>query len=307
MMYLGIDTSNYTTSVCTYDGDIIDSRTRLIPVKEGERGIRQSDGVFEHLKALPNLYDELLVKDICAVGVSARPRNVKDSYMPVFLVGEGYARVIAKTLNVPLYTFSHQDGHIAAGILSGDNKELFNGEFLSVHISGGTTEILKCEYKKPGFSIDIIGGTRDISAGQLIDRAGVYMGFKFPSGKELETFAKKSTKELKMPVSTDGSWMNFSGTENKVKGYLETESKADISRAVLLAVAKTLVKTINSAISEYGIKRVLIVGGVASNELIREMLKAQLFGEVFFAEPRYSTDNALGIAYLTYINEKGEY
>ena len=303
-MYLGFDTSNYTTSVCTYDGENINSKRSIIPIKQGERGIRQSDGVFYHLKTLPKLYNELDIHNVSAVGVSTRPRNQDGSYMPVFLAGEGYAKVVAKTLGVPLYEFSHQDGHIAAGILSGECTELLEGDFLSVHLSGGTTEILKCRYNSHGFDAEIIGKTLDISAGQLIDRSGVYMNMPFPSGKYIEAEAKKSDKILKMPISVKDTDMNFSGTENKVLEYLKTESIPNISRSVLYAVSKTLIKAINTAVLKTGINRVMLVGGVASNKILREEFKAEINADIYFAKPEFSTDNALGIAYLTYLKNE---
>lgn len=308
MIYLGIDTSNYTTSVAAISGNDVISKRQLLPVKAGERGIRQSDGVFQHMKLLPELFSELSkeadMKKIAAVGVSTRPRNVEGSYMPVFLAGEGYARVISDTLKVPLYRFSHQDGHVMAGIYSCGTDELLSGDFLSVHLSGGTTEILKSRFTGGGFSHEIIGGTRDISAGQFIDRIGVKTGLQFPAGKALEELSKSAEKPIKLPISTDGAYMNFSGVETKASRMAENCDRAELALGVLTAVKNTLVKSLNSAISDTGIKRILIVGGVASNGLIREGLRNELNGEVFFASTELSTDNAVGIAGLAEFKNK---
>lgn len=304
-MYLGIDTSNYTTSVAAYEKDNIQNERLIIPVKPGERGIRQSDGVFYHLKTLPELYNKLNLSDVKAIGVSTRPRSLEDSYMPVFLAGEGYAKVIAKSLNVPIHKFSHQDGHIGAGIMSSNATELLDGEFLSLHLSGGTCEILKCRYNGYNFDTEILGGTKDISAGQLIDRSGVYMGMKFPSGKEIEACAKDYEKEIKLPVSVKGEWINFSGLENKVKDLLGKESNADISRAVLSAVSRSIEKALNYVVEITGINRILAVGGVMSNSYLREEFIKNINAKIYFAMPEYSTDNAVGIAYLTYIYHEG--
>lgn len=303
MTYIGIDTSNYTTSLAAVSDSGVVSVRRLLEVKEGERGIRQSDGVFMHLKQLPVLYKELArqvdFSDVKAVGVSAKPRNVEGSYMPVFLAGHGYARVIADTLGVEFIEFSHQDGHIMAGIYSADCYDLLSGEFLSVHLSGGTTEILKSEYKSGRFVNEITGGTKDISAGQLIDRVGVKMGMRFPAGKHMEKAANDAEGKIKLPVSTNGSYINFSGAETKALSFCETESTSEISHAVFMCVAKTLEKSINHAINEHGTNRVLIVGGVASNSIIRKYLSDNINGSVFFADREYSTDNAAGVALLT--------
>jgi len=302
MSALGFDTSNYTTSVAWFGNGQEKSQRRILPVKPGERGLRQSNAVFSHMKALPELFEllmaELLEKKISAIGVSTRPRSVEGSYMPVFLAGEGFARVTAATLGVPLYRFSHQDGHLMAGIYSGSFYDLLEGEFLSVHLSGGTTEILKCAYCGNGFSAEILGGTKDISAGQLIDRIGVQLGLQFPCGRELETLADKTQECIKVPVSTDGCFMNLSGLENKFSAMITNREKSIIARSVFEAVAKSLANTVRAAVAQTDSKRVLIVGGVASNAIIRSYLEQNVEAELFFAKPEYATDNAVGIAAL---------
>ncbi len=302
MIYLGIDTSNYTTSAAAVTESGFVSKRRLLPVKEGERGLRQSDGVFHHMKILPELFNELAgeidLKDAAAIGVSVKPRNVEGSYMPVFLAGHGYARVIADALKIPVFEFSHQDGHIMAGIFSGGCFELLENEFLSVHLSGGTTEILRTRYTGTGFENVIIGGTRDISAGQLIDRVGVALGMRFPAGREMEQTAKNAVSAVKLPVSTDGAYMNFSGTETKAASLIKDGNAAEIALGTLIAVKNTLVKTLNSAIEKTGVQKVLVVGGVASNALIRNGLTDEVNGNVYFASAELSSDNAVGIASL---------
>lgn len=301
MSALGFDTSNYTASAAWTDGTADKSVRQLLYVKEGERGIRQSEGVFQHMKLIPELFDKLAdgidLGAVRAVGVSTRPRSVEGSYMPVFLAGKGYAEVVSRTLGVPLYEFSHQDGHVMAGIYSCGAYSLLDGDFLSVHLSGGTTEILKSRYEGYNLVHGIIGGTRDISAGQLIDRIGVKMGLSFPAGVRLEQLALTADRAEKLPVSADGSYMNFSGAETKA---MSMTMGAPLALGVLEAVRDTLIKTINNAVRETGIHRILIAGGVASNGIIREGLRAQLDGEVYFAKREYSSDNAVGIAYLAY-------
>lgn len=303
MSTLGFDTSNYTTSVAFTDGRTDKSVRQILSVKEGERGIRQSDGVFQHMKLLPELFEKLNadMKDVTAIGVSTRPRTVEGSYMPVFLAGYGYARVAAKTLGVPLYEFSHQDGHIMAGIYSCGAFELLHKPFLSVHLSGGTTEILRSEYKGMNFTNKILGGTKDISAGQFIDRVGVRVGMKFPAGKELEQLALTAEKAEKLPVSVDETMVSFSGVETKT---IQIENKTDresLALGVLECVRDTLTRAINNAVMETGIHDILIVGGVASNGIIRKGFSENLDGTAYFAKPEYSTDNAVGIAYLAHL------
>ena len=259
-----------------------------------------------HIKALPDLYGELSknidINRVSAVGVSTKPRNMEGSYMPVFLAGEGYARVVADTLGVPLMRFSHQDGHIMAGILSGNCSELLDCDFMSVHLSGGTTEILKSRYNGLSFDNEIIGGTKDISAGQLIDRTGVTLGLKFPCGRELEQMAKESLGKIKVKTSVSDGYVNFSGAETTILRMASENSPADVAYAALNNVGEALCKMLNNSVRLTGIKKILLAGGVASNAMLREMLNNAVSADLYFATPEFSTDNAVGVAALA---EKG--
>jgi N6-L-threonylcarbamoyladenine synthase len=259
--------------------------------------------VFLHIKQLPELYKELAekadIKNARAVGVSVRPRNVDGSYMPVFTAGEAFARVIADTLGVPLYTYSHQDGHIMAAVMSSERYELLERGFLAVHLSGGTTEILTAEYDGHSFSQEIVGGTKDISAGQLIDRVGVAMGFSFPCGAEMEKMAETTESMVKLPISTDGAYMNFSGTETKAIRMVDASDGAEIAKGVIDAAARTLARTVGFAAERAALRDVILAGGVTSNRYIKEFLKNNINANIYFAEPSLSADNAVGIAKLT--------
>ncbi len=290
-VWLGIDTSNYTTSAAVVGDREINLR-RIIDVKIGERGIRQSDDVFVHLKTLPELLEPIAMRDVSAVGVSVRPRNCEGSYMPVFTAGESFARVIAKSLDVPVYRFSHQDGHLMAGIYSGGFEDLTQGEFYAVHLSGGTTEILKCRYTPDGFDAEITGGTLDISAGQLIDRIGVKLGMKFPCGAELDGLCGSTDHAVRLKTCVRGGYMNLSGLENKLSEM--KEDAAVVARSAFLAVGESIVK----ALDFQKAKRILFVGGVASGNFLRQYLTENIDAQIYFAKGGLSCDNAVGIAEL---------
>lgn len=308
MSTIGFDTSNYTTSIGWTDGKNDINIRQILSVKEGMRGIRQSEGVFQHTKLVPSLFHQLSqdvdITSVKAVGISTRPRNIEGSYMPVFLVGDSYGRVVSDTLGVPLYEFSHQDGHVMAGIYSCNAFELLDCDFISVHLSGGTTEILKSRYEGFNFTHKIIGGTKDISAGQLIDRVGVKMGLHFPAGKSLEQMALEAQNSVKLPISVDGGYMNFSGSETKSFNLLQNTDKNSLALGILENVRDTLTKAVNNAINDTGIRKVLFVGGVASNTIIKAGLENKLNADVYFSSKEYSTDNAVGIAYLAYLANK---
>lgn len=305
MITLGIDTSNYTTSAAIYGNDTFKMCRKILDVKMGMRGIRQSEGVFIHNRELPIMLEKLLcdAEKPSAVGVSTRPRSVDGSYMPVFTVGHGYARAIAAALQVPIYEFSHQDGHIMAGIYSAKCFDLLERPFISVHLSGGTTEILLSRFNGYNFNNEIIGGTLDISAGQLIDRVGVAMGLKFPCGKELENLAQKADRSIKLPFSVKGSYMNLSGVETKLLRMTDGLDPV-IANTVLEYIRDVLIKALNNAVTDTGLDSILIAGGVASNNILRKGITEQVNANVYFASKELSTDNAAGIASLAYLAHK---
>ena len=310
-LFLGVDTSNYTTSLCLYDGDkIIADVRRLLPVKEGQRGLRQSDAVFFHTKALPELSEELFSnagyspERLRAVGASQTPRDAEGSYMPCFLTGMSFASGIAHALKLPMYGFSHQAGPISAAVSSCGKPETFlDGDFFAFHVSGGTTEALICRYDGKTFDCHAVGGTSDASAGQMIDRAGVMAGLKFPCGKELDGLSLKSAKKLPLCVSVKDAYFSMSGLENKTAEYLNNgEDIADVARFLFLSIARAVSECVRALRQKYGYKPVLFAGGVMSNTLIRREL-SELDG-AYFASPRLSCDNACGTAILAYKRHK---
>ncbi len=304
MGFLGFDTSNYTTSVAFFDGETMFQNKRLLPVKEGERGIRQSDAVFHHTKAYPELLGELLNKtgnDINAVGVSVTPTTQDGSYMPCFLVGEGVARSVATSLGVPVYTFSHQQGHIAAALYSAKRTELLNNKFFAFHVSGGTTDLVLCEPDdKKIFKVTPIASSSDLKAGQAVDRIGVKMGIKFPAGVGVELLAQQSQREFKNKINLKDGFCSLSGLENKcLKMLSDGESKEDTAKFLLSYIADAVTAMTIDAFRKHGELPVVYAGGVMSDKIIRDIITSRY--EAFFAEPEYSCDNAAGIAYLTYL------
>jgi N6-L-threonylcarbamoyladenine synthase len=276
----------------------------MLDVKEGERGLRQSDAVFSHIKNFSFLAEqvkkELYDSEIKAVGVSVKPRDVEGSYMPCFLSGKAIAEMLASTHNVPISYFSHQAGHIMAALYSsGATDELITKPFVAFHISGGTTEALYVKPNSHSFDIDIIADTADISAGQAIDRVGVMMGLKFPCGKELELLADEYKGKLpKAKICVKDGKCNLSGLENIAKKlYDETGDKAYVSAYVLNFVGQTLVALTEQIRERYPDISIVYAGGVMSNKILKAKLSK--FENTYFAQPVFSSDNAAGIALLT--------
>ena len=303
---LGFDTSCYTTSAAAVNerGEVVAFSRMLLPVEQGQRGLRQSEAVFAHVRQMPMVMEQMRESlkghEIVAVCASARPRDEEDSYMPVFTVGLGHAKVVSDTLNVPLYETSHQQGHIAAGQIGNDMPE---GTFVALHLSGGTTELLKCADGK----LELIGGCADLHAGQMVDRVGVALGLGFPAGPALEKLAMAydGAIESLLPVSMEKGDLtcHLSGVETRAQQWIKAGqmSPEKIAAEVFDVLSRTVARLLTAACTVSGTRRALVVGGVASSTLLRELLRKRLGKqrkpiEVYFGEPKYSADNAAGVA-----------
>lgn len=301
---LGLDTSNYTTSVALFDGVSGCNLGKLLEVPQGALGLRQSDALFQHVRRLPELFhrlreEERLESPIAAVGASTRPRAVEGSYMPCFLAGSTQGQVLADTLGVPFFACSHQQGHIAAAAWSSGRPDLLDRPHFAWHLSGGTTELLYVEPEGTNVKAVCVGGTSDISAGQLIDRTGVLLGLAFPAGKALDALAQNAGKDDRFTVKIKGETFSLSGVENQVKAMAEKgERPENIARYVLDTIASVLCRVTAQVRDKDPDAPVLCSGGVASNSLIRAELERS--ANAVFCPPQYSTDNALGVAVLTH-------
>ncbi|SDX56849.1 Kae1-like domain-containing protein [Tepidimicrobium xylanilyticum] len=307
--FVGIDTSAYTTSLAVIDGDnnIVLNLRKTLKVKEGQRGLRQQEAVFQHINNLPHLIEEMTanidINGIVTVSCSNKPRNVEGSYMPVFIVGRNQAFILSKILGANFKEYSHQEGHIGAGIMGSSLK--CSERFFCLHISGGTTELLLVSNKGNRIYVEIIGGTLDISLGQLIDRIGVKLGFRFPCGQDLDRISQTGRPlNLKVPIKiSKGTWFNLSGLENYFSSLIESKNYdlEDIVSTLFSAVTNLIFKVINNAYMEYGLKEILITGGVSANNFIRSHLNENLVDKgikPYFAQKKMSTDNGVGIAFL---------
>ncbi len=300
MSTIGIDTSNYTTSIAFFDGIGGENCSKLLPVKQGELGLRQSDAVFAHIKSLPELsgrlFSHVQASEIEAVGVSTRPRAIEGSYMPCFMVGYSHAKLLSDVLKVPLVEVSHQQGHVAASLWSAGKLELMDQPHLAWHLSGGTTELLLFEPEEKNVVCTKIGGTTDISAGQLIDRTGQLLELPFPSGKHLDALSKEAALEEVFKVKCSDMSFSLSGVQNKVQQFHAAHGEpAETAGYALRCIAKAVYLASERAMKAYPGLPIVFSGGVASNSMLREVI-APL--NPIFSQPQYSTDNAMGVAVL---------
>lgn len=307
---IGFDTSCYTTSVAAVDagGRVIAFQRMLLPVQSGQRGLRQSEAVFAHIRQLPRLVgafgDQLKTAQAkpVAVAASVTPTDLPDSYMPVFTVGESHARTLASVLDVPFYGVSHQQGHIAAGQLE---QPPLAERFLAFHLSGGTTEMMLWDQG----TLTPIGGTLDLNAGQLIDRVGVALELPFPAGPSLEALAARYPQptEALIPASLANGDLHchLSGAETRCQNWIAagTMTGEAIAAEVFDLLARTIARMIAAGMRKTGAAQALLVGGVASSSLLRQKIAQRLekLGErveLRFGKPEYSADNAAGVAWL---------
>jgi len=307
-MILGIDTSCYTTSLAVVDekGALHKDLRLLINVPLGKRGLAQSKIFYQHIKQAPLLFTELFshinAEQLTGIAVSVKPRPLTESYMPVFKAGENYAKTLAAALRLPLYETSHQEGHLSAALWSlGEAAENIGGEFLALHLSGGTGEILRVTHEQAAFAVDICGSC-DLAPGQYIDRVGVALGLPFPTGPYLQDLAKEAQGGMyELPLAAKDGQLYFTGPQSACDRLMAAGgiNEAELALAVLENIGKSLKKAIAYQIEQNGLKQVVIFGGVAANEQIREIIGPQIGGaKVLFADKKYAGDNAVGVAVL---------
>jgi N6-L-threonylcarbamoyladenine synthase len=306
---LGIDTSCYTTSVALLgeDGTLLADARRMLSVKQGGRGLAQSEMVYQHTRNLPEVFAAALADvgkscELTAVGASACPRNQAGSFMPAFLVGQGYGKVLAMSHALPFFALSHQENHILAGIWSAGGP--VGDDFLAVHVSGGTTELTAVSRKAEGLDIRLLGGSGDIAAGQLVDRIGVALDLPFPAGSHLEIIARQGTSgAATLPVAVKGMTVSFSGPETHARRLLAQGVKgADVALGVEECIAEALTRLIIKTVTAHSFRDILIVGGVAANSFIRnyivEHVNARETVRFYFPAKEFSGDNAVGSGYF---------
>ncbi len=303
MLALGLDTSCYTTSAALYSADGLPRQERrLLPVPKGERGLRQSEAVFAHVRQLPKVLLPLLSENegrIDCVCASDRPRDGEESYMPVFQVGVSQGQALAAALRVPFFTTTHQRGHIAAAKYG---TGLTADRFIALHLSGGTTDALLVD----GDALTPLGTSSDLHAGQLVDRIGVKLGLPFPAGPYLEELAVRGNNQNRVPVSfePDGLRCHLSGAEAQLLRMIDGgEARENAAAEVYGVLCRTVLRLVQAAAEAGDTRNVLIAGGVASSGLLRDMLlerneKRRTGLKLYFGRPEFSGDNAVGAALI---------
>ncbi|MDO4179246.1 MAG: O-sialoglycoprotein endopeptidase [Phascolarctobacterium sp.] len=312
-IYLGIDTSCYTTSVAALDeaGCLVGEARRILTVKEGNCGLMQSEMVFQHTRNLPELMEAVLKDrdyEIAGIGVSGYPRPLENSYMPAFLAGMSVARSLAYATGAKLHVISHQENHLEAGMWSAAGPKA--DKFLLLHASGGTTDLIYCEKKADArFKLTEVGGSKDLHAGQFIDRIGVALGLQFPAGPALEKLAESASEMIELPVSNRKLTISLSGPCTAAIRKLQAGSDgASLALGVEHCLAESFARLFKKGVEEFNVRDVLLVGGVGCNKYIRHHLEEKLAKSrtrLWVPEGQFSSDNASGCAAFAWrVSEK---
>lgn len=217
--------------------------------------------------------------------------------MPCFMVGYSHGKLLADSLHVPLIEVSHQQGHVAAALWGAERMDLMDQPHLAWHLSGGTTELLLVEPMGKNVSCTKIGGTTDISAGQLIDRTGQLLKLPFPSGKYLDELSREGENGDFFRVKCQNMTFSLSGVQNKVQQYdQQAHAPAETASYALKSICYAVAQATRQALNAYPGLEVVFSGGVASNTMLRREVVPL---NPVFSPTQYATDNAMGVAVLT--------
>lgn len=304
LLSLGIDTSNYKTSLAVVDsnGELLFNYQEFLNVKLGERGLRQSEAFFQHVQKLPEAIERAFAVDgirqrIGSVSVSTRPRPVEGSYMPVFTAGHGYTRALAAALGVELQEFSHQEGHIEA--IRHYSPLAQSLPLICFHFSGGTTEALLLDENE---KLTIVGGSKDIAYGQVLDRVGVALGYPFPCGEKLDEIALSAAghRSIFTAIKVKDGFVNLSGIETQAQRMIGEYPQSELIEDLFEKLCTSIADMTLQLSHKYKINDFIYAGGVSCSEYMRQHLSEHMNRDIniVFGKPEMSADNAIGTALL---------
>jgi N6-L-threonylcarbamoyladenine synthase len=265
---LGVESTAHTfsVSVVSSDGEILSNTKSVYTPPEGS-GIHPFEASRSHLVAAPRVLAEavstsgLPLNHISAVSYAMGP-----GLGPCLRVGAVVARTLAASLRVPLVPVNHAVGHIELGCLLTDAKDP-----VVLLVSGGHTMIIAYS----GGRWRVLGESLDLTLGQLLDQFGRHHGLSSPCGKAIEDAASMSTNYLKLPYSVKGNDVSYSGLLTASKLLLDRGSSfSDVSYSIQETAFAMVTEVTERALAFTGKAEVMIVGGVAANRRLSEMMSA---------------------------------
>ena len=263
----------------------------------------------KHIEKINQVIEEALqeanvtLDDLDAIGVTYGPGLVG-----ALLVGVAAAKAIAYAKKLPLVGVHHIEGHISANFI--ENKEL-EPPFVCLVVSGGHTHLVRV---KDYGEYEIIGRTRDDAAGEAFDKVARAIGLGYPGGPKIDKLSKEGNPDAivfpKAHVADAPYDFSFSGVKSSVLNYIngcqmkgETFDRADVAASFQKAVTDVLVENAMKAVDEFGLSKLAIAGGVASNSSLRQAMKEACEKknvEFYYPSPIFCTDNAAMIGVAAY-------
>ena len=308
---LGIETSCDETGIAIYDsreGLLGDKLYSQVETHASFGGVVPELASRDHIrKTLPlimSLLEEthLSLSELDGIAFTAGPGLIGS-----LLVGATVGRSLAMGLDVPAIGVHHMEGHLLAPMLEPEPPEF---PFVALLVSGGHTQLVKVA--KIG-DYQLLGESLDDAAGEAFDKIGKMLGLPYPGGPHVAKLALDgATGVFQFPrpmVNRPGLDFSFSGLKTAVKNTiaelstgngLDLQAKADIARGFEDAVVSTLAIKCRRALQQTGLKRLIIAGGVSANLNLRKVLEStvsQIDGRLYYAQPKYCTDNGAMIAY----------
>ena len=283
MKVLGIESTAHTFSLGVIENRKILKDIRYTSNLLGE--VHPREVAYDHLKVIPKLIDQLDEFDFDIVGYSKGPGIG-------FCLKNGYivAKTISEYLGIPLIPVNHCVAHIEIGKFLFDMKDP-----LVLYVSGANTQIIGL-YKK---RYRVYGETLDIGLGNLLDNFGRKLGFEFPCGPKIEEFAKKGKKYIPLPYSVKGNDLVFSGLLTDACRKIGKYAPEDLCYSLQETAFSMVSEAFERILAHTKKREVLLVGGVAANKRLQEMIKmiSEEHNARFEVVPlKYAGDNGVMIA-----------
>lgn len=311
MLVLGLETSCDETGVALYDSErglLADALFSQIDLHRVFGGVVPELASRDHVKRTLPLIQQVLAdagheaKDIGGIAYTAGPGLVG-----ALLVGASCAQALAFAWDVPSIGVHHMEGHLLAPMLE-EHPPKF--PFVALLVSGGHTQLVRVD----GIGrYQLLGESIDDAAGEAFDKTAKMLGLNYPGGPEIARLAEQGVaKRFKLPrpmTDRPGLEFSFSGLKTSTlnawqksvaQGDGGEQTKADLAHAFQAAVVDTLTIKCRRALEQTGLNSLVIAGGVSANQALRVSLESmlkKLGGKVFYARPRFCTDNGAMIAY----------
>lgn len=311
MLVLGLETSCDETGVALYDSEnglLADALFSQIDLHRVYGGVVPELASRDHVKRMLPLINQVLTDagksrgDIEAIAYTAGPGLVG-----ALLVGASCAQALAYAWGIPAVGVHHMEGHLLAPMLEETPPEF---PFVALLVSGGHTQLVRVD----GIGqYELLGESVDDAAGEAFDKTAKLMGLRYPGGPEIAKLAQQGTAgrfTFPRPMTDrPGLDFSFSGLKTftlntwqqcQAAGDDSEQTRADIALAFEQAVVDTLTIKCKRALKQTHLKSLVIAGGVSANQALRQSLERMLSGmggKVFYARPRFCTDNGAMIAY----------